>query len=78
MKTLVKLPKTITFSLPMNIGKEILAAAKEDDSTVTELIKKAVLRYRGRKLLHKLAAQGQKNAKRLGLTPEDFGGPFAQ
>ena len=78
MKTLVKLPKTITFSLPSDIGKEVLAAAKEDHRTVSEWIKEAVHRNRAKKLFHKLAAQGQKYAKRKGLTSKDFGGPFAE
>ncbi len=78
MKTLVKLPKTITFSLPSDTVKEVLAAAKEDHKTVNEWIKDAALRSRAKKLFHKLAAQGRKNVKRLGLTPKDFGGPFAE
>ena len=78
MKTLVKLPKTITFSLPSDIGKEVLAAAKEDHKTVNEWIKDAVRRNRAKKLFNKLAAQGQKYAKRKGFTPKDFGGPFSE
>lgn len=78
MKTLVKLPKNITFSVPLVIGKEVIAAAKENHKSVTEWIKDAAYKDRAKKLFHKLAAQGQKNAKRLGLTPKDFGGPFAE
>lgn len=74
----MKTAETITISLPMAIGKEVLAAAKEDHRTVGEWIKEAVHRNRAKKVFHKLATQGQKYAKRKGLTPEDFGGPFAE
>lgn len=66
----------MTIDLPMDVGKEVVAVAKEDHQTVTEWIKKAVFRAQAKKLLYRLAAQGQKNAKKLGLKPEDFGGPF--
>ena len=55
---------------------DVVAAAKGEHETVTEAIRKAIFNYRATNLLHRLSAQGQKNAKRKGLKPEDFGGPF--
>jgi hypothetical protein len=78
MKTLVKLPKNITFSLPSDTVKEVLAAAKEDHKTVNEWLKDVAHRSLAKKQLLRLAAKTQKYVKKHKITPEDLGGPFAE
>ena len=70
--------KTITISLPAPMGREIQKVARAEGRTVSELLRETFRQYQARRRFQQLAAKGQKNAKRLGLTPEDFGGPFAE
>lgn len=70
--------KTITISLPASMGREIQKVARAEGRTVSELLRETFRQYQARRRFRNLAEQGQKNAKRLGLTPEDFGGPFAE
>jgi hypothetical protein len=46
--------------------------------TVSELLRETFRQYRARRRFRALAAEGQRQARRLGLKPEDFGGPFAE
>jgi metal-responsive CopG/Arc/MetJ family transcriptional regulator len=69
--------QTITFSLPREMGKEIEKAAKEEQRTVSELMREAFRQYRALQSYSKLAAQGRKLAKKKKLTEKDLGGPFA-
>ncbi len=78
MKTLVKLPKAITFSLPSVAGEEIKAMAKKEHRSVSELLLETFNRYQAKKEFHELAVKTQKYVKRKKLTPKDFGGPFAE
>lgn len=78
MRTLVKLPKTITFSLPSDAGMEIKTVAKKEHRSVSELLLDAFNRYQGKKAFHELAASTQSYVRRKKLTPKDFGGPFAE
>jgi hypothetical protein len=78
VKTLVKLPKTITFSLPSDAGEEIKAVAKKEHRSVSELLLDTFNRYQAKKEFHELAARTQKYVKKKKLTPKDFGGPFAE
>jgi metal-responsive CopG/Arc/MetJ family transcriptional regulator len=73
----MKAQRTITISLPAEMGKEMEAVAREEHRTISELLRETFRSYQAKKLLQKLATQGQKYAKRKGLTPKDFGGPFA-
>lgn len=68
--------KTITISLPAPMGRAIQKAAREEGRTVSELLRESFRQYDARRQFRKLALRGQRNAQRLGLTPEDFGGPF--
>ena len=70
--------KTITISLPAPRGRESQKVARAEGRTGSELGRETGWQYQARHRFQSLAAQGQKNAKRLGLTPEDFGGPFAE
>ena len=68
--------KTITFSLPVEMGREIEKMALEEHRTVSELIREAVRQYRAQRTFKSLAAKGKKAAKKKRLTPRDLGGPF--
>lgn len=68
--------KTITISLPAEMGRAIEKVAKEEHRTVSELIRETFRRYQAQRNLHELASRGKKNAKVKKLTPKDFGGPF--
>ncbi len=70
--------KTITFSLPAKMGKEIEKVAKEENRTISELLRETFRRYQAQRNLETLAAKGHKTVKRKGLTEKDFGGPFAR
>jgi hypothetical protein len=70
--------KTIKISLPAPMGREIQKVARAEGRTISELLRETFRQYQARRRFQDLAAQGQKNAKRLGLTPEDFGGPLAE
>jgi hypothetical protein len=70
--------KTITISLPAPMGREIQKVARAEGRTVSELLRETFRQYQARRRFQSLAAQGQKNTKRLGLTAEDLGGPFAE
>jgi hypothetical protein len=70
--------KTITISLPAPMGREIQKVARAEGRTISELLRETFRQYQARRRFQRLATQGQENAKRLGFTPEDFGGPFAE
>jgi len=68
--------KTITISLPAEMGREIEKVAKEEHRTVSELIRETFRRYQAQRNLRDLSRHGRKAAKAKRLTPKDFGGPF--
>jgi|GEM_PF-1376395 len=70
--------KTITISLPMAMGREIQRVAAAEGRTVSELLRETFRQYQARRRFRAVATKGQRQARRLGLKPEDFGGPFAE
>lgn len=68
--------KTITFSLPVEMGNDIEKMAHEEQRTVSELIREAIRQYRAQHVFKSLAKKGKSAAKKKGLTSKDFGGPF--
>ena len=72
MKTI----KTITISLPIEMGADIQRMAKEEHRTISEFVREAVRQYKAQRTFIALAKKGQRVAKKKGLQPKDFGGPF--
>lgn len=70
--------KTITISLPAEMGKNIQKLAREERCTVTELIGESFRQYQAQRNFTNLVKKGKATAKRKKLTPEDFGGPFEE
>lgn len=70
--------KTITISLPVNMGKEVEKVAKEEHRTVSELIREAFRQYQAQRNLKQLAVEGRKSAKTRKITAKDLGGPFEE
>ena len=68
--------KTITISLPAEMGREIEKVAREEHRTVSELIRETFRQYKAKRNLKELSQQGRKAAKQKRLTPKNFGGPF--
>jgi Arc/MetJ-type ribon-helix-helix transcriptional regulator len=70
--------KTITISLPIEMGREIQKVANEEHRTVSELIRESFRRYKAQRVLKSIAKKGKSLTKKKGLKPEDFGGPFEE
>lgn len=70
--------RTITISIPIEMGKEIQKIAREEHRTVSELIRESFRQYKAHRVLKSVAKQGKALAKKKGLTPKDFGGPFEE
>ena len=70
--------KTITISLPEEMGKEVEEVAAEEQRTISELFRETFRRYKAHRDLDRLAKKGRAAVKKLRLKPEDFGGPFEQ
>lgn len=70
--------KTITISIPVEMGKEIQKLANEEHRTVSELIRESFRQYKAKRTLKRIAQKGKATAKKKGLTPKDFGGPFEE
>ena len=68
MKTI----KTITFSLPVEMGNDIEKMAEQEQRTVSELIREAIRQYRSQKTFKSLAPEVKAAAKKKGSTPKDF------
>lgn len=68
--------KTITISLPAEMGKEIEKVARAEHRTVSELIRETFRQYQALRNLRTLTKAGKKAARARKLTPKDFGGPF--
>ena len=68
--------KTITISLPAEMGKEIEKVAKAEHRTVSELIRETFRQYQAVRNLRELAKDGRKAARDKKLTSKNFGGPF--
>jgi Arc/MetJ-type ribon-helix-helix transcriptional regulator len=68
--------KTITFSLPKEMVREVEQIAKEEHRTVSELLRETFRQYKARRNFEALSASARKQVKRKGLTEKDFGGPF--
>lgn len=69
-------PKTITISLPAEMGKEIEKIAKEEHRTVSELLRETFRQYQALRNLRGLATDGKKAAKKRKVAAKDLGGPF--
>ena len=70
--------KTITVSLPVEMGKEIEKVAKAEHRTVSELIREAFRQYQSQRNLKALALEGRAAVKKKKLSAKDFGGPFEE
>jgi metal-responsive CopG/Arc/MetJ family transcriptional regulator len=70
--------KTITFSLPKDMVKEVEEVAKAEHRTVSELLRETFRQYKARRNFDALAFEAHKQVKKKGLTEKDFGGPFAK
>ena len=70
--------QTITISVPREMGKEIEVMAKEEQRTVSELLREVFRQYRAKRALNQAVAEARKTVKRKGLTEKDLGGPFAK
>ena len=68
--------KTITISLPAEMGKEIEKVAKEEHRTISELLLETYRQYRALRNLKEVSQAARKAVKKQKLTPKDFGGPF--
>jgi metal-responsive CopG/Arc/MetJ family transcriptional regulator len=68
--------KTITFSLPVEMGKDIEEMAQEEQRTVSELIREAIRQYRVKQNFRSLSKDARSTAIRKKLKPEDLGGSF--
>ena len=68
--------KTITISLPGEMGKEIEKIAKEEHRTVSELLRETFRQYRVQRNLKEVSQEARKTVKKRRLTIKDFGGPF--
>jgi len=68
--------KTITFALPIEMGREIQAIAEAEKRTVSELIWEAVRQYKAQRIFKSLSKKGKAVTKKKKLTAKDFGGPF--
>ncbi len=70
--------KTITFSLPLEMVREVEQVAKEEHRTVSELLRETFRQYKARRNFDELATEARKQVKTRRLTEKDFGGPFAK
>ena len=68
--------KTITFSLPKDMVKEVEQVAKAEHRTVSELLRETFRQYKARRNFAELAVEARKQVKKKRLTEKDFGGPF--
>jgi metal-responsive CopG/Arc/MetJ family transcriptional regulator len=68
--------KTITISLPVDMGREIEKIAREEHRTVSELIRETFRQYKAKRNLKDISQEGKRATKRKRLSPKDFGGPF--
>ena len=74
----MKSQRTITISLPTDMGEEMEAVAKEEHRTISELLRETFRSYQAKRELHQLALSTRKIVKKKKLTSKDFGGPFAK
>jgi metal-responsive CopG/Arc/MetJ family transcriptional regulator len=65
--------KTITISLPAEMGKEIEKVAKEEHRTVSELIRETFRQYQALRHLKEVSRAARKTVKKRKLTTKDFG-----
>lgn len=72
----MKRTRTITFSLPEDMGQDVEKIAAEEQRTISEMLREMIRSYRARRNLKRLSEEGRAQVKKLGLKPEDFGGPF--
>ncbi|HTB21594.1 MAG TPA: ribbon-helix-helix domain-containing protein [bacterium] len=70
--------KTITFSLPQDMVREVEQVAKEEHRTVSELLRETFRQYKARRNFEALAAETREKVKRKGLAEKDFGDPCAK
>lgn len=65
--------KIVSFSASDSLIKDMQKLAKEEDRTLSELIRECFRRYRAGRNLQKLSTKGRRLAKARGLRPKDFG-----
>lgn len=70
--------RTITFSLPIEMGKDMQEIAREENRTISELIRESFRQYQAQRNFARLVKKGKAVAKRKKLTAKDFGGPFKE
>jgi predicted transcriptional regulator len=70
--------KTITISIPDEMGKDIQKLAKEEQRTISELMRESFRQYRAQRMFKQMVKQGKATVKRKGLKPKDFGGSFEE
>lgn len=70
--------KVITIAFPEEKGKEIQEIAAEEKMSVSDLVLKSVKQYKAKRVVKSLAKEGKALAKKKGLKPKDFGGPFEE
>lgn len=67
---------TITIAMTEEMLADVEEMAKEQQCTINEFIIDLIRQRKAQKIFRSLVAKGTATAKRKGLTPEDFGGPF--
>jgi len=68
-----RLTKTITFSLPLEMAEQVDEVVREEGSTKSALLRKALRRYITEREWQQLFEYGEERARVLGIDPEDVG-----
>ena len=63
--------KTITFSLPPEMDEQVQRMVKEEDRTVSELLREAIRLYTEEREWRRLERYARLRAREQGITPED-------
>ena len=63
--------KTITFSLPPEMAEQVHRMVKEEDRTVSELLREAIRLYTEEREWRRLERYGRLRAREQGITPEN-------
>ncbi len=64
--------KTITFSLPPEMAEQVQRMVKEEDRTVSELLREAIRLYMEEREWRRLERYGRLRARGQGTAPEDM------
>lgn len=74
----MKLVKKVSLPVSTKMYNQIQQMAHEKGCTINELLDEALKLYKARCVFEFLAKKGKALAKKKGLKPKDFGGPFAE